>query len=1073
MTDHAPRPDIAIIGASALFPGSLDSTGFWHDVLASKDLISDVPASHWLHEDYYDADPKAPDKTYAKRGAFLGDVDFDALAWGIPPSIVPATDTSQLLALIVAHKVLEDAANGPIDGIDKSRMSCILGVTSAQELLGTMVSRLQRPVWVKALRDHGLGEAEVKAVADRISDSYVPWQEATFPGLLGNVVAGRIANRLDLGGTNCVTDAACASTFSALQMGVNELYLGDSDVVIAGGVDTMNDIFMYMCFSKTPALSATGDVRPFSDRADGTMLGEGLAMFALKRLPDAERDGDKIWAVLRGVGSSSDGRAKSVYAPLPRGQAKAIRRAYEIAGYGPDTVELVEAHGTGTKAGDAAEFEGLKMVFDESGRTDRNWCALGSVKSQVGHTKAAAGAAGLIKAVMAVRHGALPPTIKVDRPNPKMGIEESAFHINTVARPWVRGAAHPRRAGVSSFGFGGSNFHLAVEEYTGDHRKPRLNSMGSWLVLLGGASAEAVAAEATTLAKDAQVPGFLPWLSHDSTARFDRTAPARLAIVATDADDLQAKLTDAAARIRSKGKAFSKPDGTSFGLGTVDGGVAFVFPGQGSQYVGMGGAVAINAEPALAAWDAVADLELGEHRLQDVVYPRPVFTPEDDAAQSERITATEWAQPAIGVTSQAYLAVARAVGLTPDAVAGHSYGEVTALHAAGCYDAETMVRIARKRGELMRDAAGGDGTMTAVARPAEEVLAALETAKIADVVLANHNHPTQVILSGPTAAVEAAEAALDAQGITCRRLNVATAFHSKVVAPAEAPFRGFLDEVPGTMPPDAPTVYANTTAAPYDADGWRDTLSGQITRPVRWVELVERMHADGIRHFIEVGPGSVLGGLIKRTLRKHDHTITSLDKKGKDGWTALLTGMGQLAVAGVLPNAAGLLADHDHPVDPRTLPQPKLRIPISGSNHGKPYPPEGGAAALPRPLAETRADRVGAPAPQKIAAPVATPTPARAPSATIPTPAVTPLASPQTAMTPPAAARRPAPIAETPMSNTPKPPVAPAPVPMAGFESIAFGLSNQESSTGLASDMMVKQGERDRSRSGERVTSRP
>ncbi|HYN43294.1 MAG TPA: beta-ketoacyl synthase N-terminal-like domain-containing protein, partial [Thermoanaerobaculia bacterium] len=434
------RQPIAVVGVSALFPGSTDATGFWKDILAGTDLIRDVPPSHWLVEDYYDPDPAAPDKTYAKRGAFLDPIDFDALGWGVPPSTIPATDTSQLLALVVAQKVLQDALREQFETMDRSRVSVILGVTSAQELLSSMVSRLQRPVWVKSLRESGLPEDEVTSICDRIASHYVPWQESTFPGLLGNVVAGRIANRLNLGGTNCVTDAACASTFAALSMAVAELQLGHSDLVISGGVDTLNDIFMFLCFSKTPALSPSGDCRPFSDRADGTMLGEGLGMVALKRLADAERDGDRIYAVIRGVGTSSDGRSKSVYAPVPEGQAKALGRAYELAGYGPETVELMEAHGTGTKAGDAAEFEGLRQVFDAAGRSDRQWCALGSVKSQIGHTKAAAGAAGLFKAIMALHHGVLPPTIKVDAPNPKLGLEESPFYLSTASRPWVRDA---------------------------------------------------------------------------------------------------------------------------------------------------------------------------------------------------------------------------------------------------------------------------------------------------------------------------------------------------------------------------------------------------------------------------------------------------------------------------------------------------------------------------------------------------------------------------------------------------------------------------------------------------------
>ncbi|MEC9073357.1 MAG: beta-ketoacyl synthase N-terminal-like domain-containing protein, partial [Myxococcota bacterium] len=322
MTDpkNTPQCSIAVVGVSALFPGSTDAGGFWTDILEGRDMIRDVPSTHWLAEDYYDADTSIPDKTYGRRGAYLEAVPFAPLDHGVPPSIVPATDTSQLLALIVAQRVLEDAAQGQFQEMDKERISVILGATSSQELLNSMVSRLQRPVWVKALRDAGLPESKVQEACDRISDHYVPWQESTFPGLLGNVIAGRIANRMDLGGTNCVTDAACASSFSAISMAVDELLLGRSDLVISGGVDTMSDIFMQMCFSQTPALSPTGDCRPFSDQADGTILGEGLGMVALKRLEDAERDGDRIYAVLKGVGSSSDGRSKSVYAPVPEGQ---------------------------------------------------------------------------------------------------------------------------------------------------------------------------------------------------------------------------------------------------------------------------------------------------------------------------------------------------------------------------------------------------------------------------------------------------------------------------------------------------------------------------------------------------------------------------------------------------------------------------------------------------------------------------------------------------------------------------------------------------------------------------------
>src|SRR5688572_5353396 len=575
------RQPIAIVGVSALFPGSTDATGFWRDILEGRDLITDVPASHWLIDDYYDADPSAADKTYARRGGFLDPVGFDALGFGIPPATMPATDTSQLLALILAQTVLQDALRGQFESADRSRTSVILGVTSAQELLFSMVSRLQRPVWVKALRESGLPEDEVQAACERIAANYVPWQESSFPGLLGNVVAGRIANRLNLGGTNCVTDAACASALSAMAMAISELQLGTSDLVIAGGVDTLNDIFMYMCFSKTPALSPTGDCRPFSDQADGTMLGEGLGMVALKRLADAERDGDRIYAVIRGMGSSSDGRSKSVYAPVPEGQAKALRRAYDIAGYGPETVELMEAHGTGTKAGDVAEFEGLRQVFGAADGERTQWCALGSVKSQIGHTKAAAGAAGLFKAVMALHHKVLPPGIKIDAPNPKLDLEHSPFYLNTRARPWIRGSAHPRRASVSAFGFGGSNFHATLEEYTGAAlRAERLPAHRHDLVVLAAGDAAALAAKARELAAGRE------WLgsgARRSRREFAAGAAARLAGVGSDSAQLQARLLAAAQRIEaSPAVAFALPDGSAYGLGAADGKLALLFPGQGS-----------------------------------------------------------------------------------------------------------------------------------------------------------------------------------------------------------------------------------------------------------------------------------------------------------------------------------------------------------------------------------------------------------------------------------------------------------------------------------------------------------
>ncbi len=758
-------------------------------------------------------------------------------------------------------------------------------------------------------------------------------------------------------------------------MGVNELYLGDSDLVIAGGVDTMSDIFMYMCFSKTPALSKSEDIRPFSDQADGTMLGEGIGMVALKRLEDAERDGNDIYCIVNGVGASSDGRSKSVYAPVSSGQARALGNAYDKAGYGPDTVELIEAHGTGTVAGDAAEFGGLELAFDASDRTDRQWCALGTVKSQIGHTKAAAGAAGLFKVVMALHHKVLPQTAKIDKPNPKLDLENSPFHLNTTTRPWVRNSGHERRGSVSSFGFGGSNFHIALSEYTGSGaRAPRLRSSDVELIVLCGSDAANVAEQAGQLADDI-VEGQLTFLAQTSQRAYDASQQARLAVIVSDEDDLRSKLAQAVeAFTKQPGEAFSTPTGVHFGVGGRSGDVAFLFPGQGSQYVGMGADLAMNFSEAMTAWDLAADQDWDETTLQDVVFPITSF--EDGAASANQalLAATHWAQPAIGTMSLSLLRILRAIGLEAQHVGGHSFGEIAALHAGGVLTDADMVCVAQRRGVLMAEAAQTPGSMTAVTGSIESVRSILEKSD-ADVVIANHNSQRQVVLSGPTPAIEQVEADLTAQGVAAKRLPVATAFHSSVVSGASAAFGDFLADVAF----DAPTipVHANETAAPYAGDdeaAMRAQLARQLSNPVRFVEMVESMYDSGARTFVEVGPSSVLTGLVGNILDGREHRVIPLDKKNKGGLSAFHNGLGQLVAAGVDMQLDGLWSEYGDIANPLDAPTPKLAIPISGANYESPYPPHD-----LNQLAEANPVTTSVPSTTTAPAPVAaTPTPVAA-----------------------------------------------------------------------------------------------
>ena len=451
------RNPIAIVGMSGLFPKATSHREYWQNIVDGVDCTEEVPESRWSLDDYYDADKTAPDKTYSRRGAFLPDVDFDPLEFGLPPNQLEVTSTMQTLSLGVARDLLSDAGATGSSWYDPSRTGVVIGTTGPVPLMHPLAARLSTPILKEAARSCGLSIEDANAIADKFTAAFAPWEENSFPGLLANVVAGRIANRFGLSGINCTVDAACAASLAALRTAVAELLDGRADTMITGGVDTENSIFIYMCFSKVGALSPSGQISPFSAAADGTLLGEGISMVALRRLSDAKRDGNRIYAVIKGLGSSSDGRSKSIYAPRAEGQRIALDRAYADAECSPASVELFEAHATGTAVGDRTEIEALSGLLRDAG-DETSYAGVGSVKSQIGHTKGAAGTASLMKLALGLYHKVLPGTINVDAPNPGIG-SDSALYVNTATRPWIRDPQRPvRRAAVSAMGFGGTNF---------------------------------------------------------------------------------------------------------------------------------------------------------------------------------------------------------------------------------------------------------------------------------------------------------------------------------------------------------------------------------------------------------------------------------------------------------------------------------------------------------------------------------------------------------------------------------------------------------------------------------------
>ncbi|MGH3830832.1 MAG: SDR family oxidoreductase [Pseudonocardiaceae bacterium] len=872
--------DVAIVGMAGVFPGAGDLAGYWANVLAGVDAVTEVPPQRWDPAVYTEPAP---------CGGFLPEVPFDALAYGIPPAALASIEPVQLLALEVAARALRDAGYAR-RAFDRERTSVIFGAEAGADLASGYGFRSLYPAY------HATLPPELDEQLPKLT-------EDSFPGVLANVITGRIANRLDLGGANYTVDAACASGLAAIDLACKELRAGTSAMVLAGGADVHNSIHDYLMFASVGALSATGRCRPFDTSADGIALGEGVACLVLKRLADAERDGDRIYAVIKGIGSASDGRSLGLTAPRPEGQRRALERAYRMAGISPAQVGLVEAHGTGTVVGDRTELAVLTELFTTAGTPAGN-CTLGSVKSQIGHTKCAAGIAGLIKAACAVHTGVRPPTSQLRDPNPYWDSATSPFSFDVTARPWTSSAR--RVAGVSAFGFGGTNFHAVLSSYDGAP-EPR-HGLDAWpaeLFLFAGADRATAVAELDRLADllTANDAAGRPWRLRDLALAFsedrvsgDGGTRVWAAVVAHDLDDLATKVAQARDGTAVDGVFLASENAKPAGQ------IAFLFPGQGSQRPGMLAELFVTFPPLHRF------LELGA-RWTGAMFPPATFSKEESARARAALTDTRVAQPALGIAGLAMHELLTSLGVHPDHLGGHSYGELVALAAAGALDPAELLELSEARGRAILAAAGADpGTMAAVAGAPEQVRAVLGDGPV---VVANHNAPGQAVISGPTPAVEAALHRLTEVGLTGTRIPVACAFHSPVVAGATALF---ATELAGrTVRAPRLPVWSNTTAAPHSADPAviRAALAAHVAEPVRFVEQVKAMYAAGVRVFVETGPGRVLTQLVGAILADRPHVALATDVPGEPSLRRLLLTLAELAVAGVPVDPAGLFRGRD------------------------------------------------------------------------------------------------------------------------------------------------------------------
>ncbi len=917
---------IAIVGAGAVMPDAANVPAFWENVKNGRYSISEVSPDRWDPALYYDPDHSAPDKTYSKIGGWAREYVWDPMKWRlpIPPRVVDAMDEAQKWAIACTREALEDYGY-PNRPLNLDRTAVILGNAMAGEKHYFTALRLYFPEYAHELEESAsfaalpatLRRDVTRELHDRINGRIREVTEDTMPGELSNCIAGRIANLFNFHGPNYVVDAACASAMAAITAASQGLVANDFDIAVTGGIDRNMGASSFIKFCKIGALSATG-TRPFADGADGFVMGEGAAIFILKRLADAERDGDKIYAVVRGIGASSDGKGKGITAPNPIGQKFCLERAWQNAGESPATATYIEGHGTSTRVGDVVEVQGMADLLS-SFHLPAGSVALGSVKSNIGHLKGAAGAAGLLKTALALRDKVLPPSLHFEHPSPDIDFAHTPLYVNTELKPWATPAQDGvRRAGASAFGFGGTNFHAVLEEYI----PHRLNGNGKRTVavgempaaaieeatmnakdlsptssssykaplrgalVIGGESDAALAERLRAVQKDAQA-GRAP--EPAAPAESDLRAPERLAIDYASAAELATKSATAlkalAANQAPVWKAL-RAQGIFRGHGPAPK-VAFLYTGQGSQYVNM-------LRPIRALEPIVAEAFAEADRVMTPLLGKPlsefIFVDETDAkavAQAdEDLRQTEITQPAVLAIDLAMTRLLAAYGIEPDFTMGHSLGEYGALVAAGGLPFDQALEAVSARGRGMtRVAVDDNGRMAAVFAPLEEIERILKTID-GNVVIANVNSEHQGVIGGASKAVEQAMEVFLKAGYEVTPLPVSHAFHTSIVAPASEPLRQILQRL-RLAPPRLPIV-ANVNGEFYPTGAgvvpqMVDILARQVASPVQFVKGLRTLYDAGARVFIEVGPKKALQGFAEDVLGGHGDVVSLFTNHPKTG----------------------------------------------------------------------------------------------------------------------------------------------------------------------------------------------
>jgi acyl transferase domain-containing protein/phosphopantetheinyl transferase len=944
-----PRGDVAVIGMACIFPKASNLSAFWGNILGKVDAITDPP-SDWGSELVYAPDSEANDRIYTKRGGFLAELSrFNPLDYGIMPKEVDGGEPEHFLALRVAHDALNDAGylNRPFP---RERTQVILG-------RGTYVNRgyvsflqhglvVDQTIRILAKLHPEHSPEELESVRAELKASLPPFSTETAPSLAHSVMCGRIANRLNLMGAAFTVDAACASSLVAVDLGIKDLLCNNCDLVLAGGVQVSTTFPISQLFCQLGALSRKGQLRPFHTGADGTLLGEGVGIVVLKRIEDAKRDSDRVYAIVKNIGIASDGKALGVLAPRLEGEVLAMRRAYESQGISPQSIGMIEAHGTGTPVGDATEIAALTEVFGER-EGDLPTCALGSVKSMIGHCIPAAGIAGFIKAALALYHKVLPPTLHCDSPG--HDLERTRFYLNTETRPWIHSGLEPRRAAVNAFGFGGINTHAILEEAPDE---PSINLHPHWdceVFILAADSREELVERANQLRRF--IAGAPTFPLHDLAYAINSSVTvglmARLSIVAVSFDELDKKLAFALERLSNPNTNRIKERSGVYYFDPscrLDGKLAFLFPGEGSQYPGMLSDLCVQFSQC-RNWFELMDRAFRGHPRgfvpSQIIFPPQISNPEKREELSRRLwNNMDIAIEAVFAANQSLCSLLRDLGLQPAAVAGHSTGEYSALMAAGAIhlDSETeLIRCILDGNQItqqsIRTGLVPERTLLAVGPARLDLVHKLLEAAPGSLYLAMDNCPHQAVICGTEQAITSAQNELRANGVICQRLPFGRAYHTPLFAEAGVKLREFFHRL-RFVEPRIP-IYSCATASPFPKDPAeaRVVAEEQWARPVRFRETIEAMYADGVRIFIEAGPRGNLIAFVEDILGERKHLAVAANVAQRSGLSQINHLIGLLSAYGIPLNLDLLYARRARRLDGKVILQGKMSKPTEKSIH--------------------------------------------------------------------------------------------------------------------------------------------